>query len=185
MPDKTSFPGGTQHSLIQKCRNNDKAAQFEIYRLYYRNMYNTSLRIVNNKAEAEDIMQESFLSAFQKIDTYKGEVSFGAWLKRIVINKSIDSLRVQKRIFEELNENEELTDDSDRDDFKNEETTATAERIKATIPLLPEGYRVVLSLYLLEGYDHEEIAQILGITESSSRSQLVRAKKKLLELLKR
>src|SRR4030043_1589075 len=94
---------GRQEEIISNCRKGDSKAQFEIYRLYYKAMYNTCLRIVSQPAEAEDIMQEAFLSAFSKIETYKGDVSFGAWLKKIVINKSIDALRQRKIRFEELN----------------------------------------------------------------------------------
>ena len=162
----------------------DQAAQFEIYKLYYKSMYNAALRIVCKPAEAEDIMQEAFLLAFAKIETYKGEVSFGAWLKKIVINKSIDFKRARKAVFEELDDRiyeweeveEDLIDDT-------ENLNIQIDRIKKAILKLADGYRIVLSLYLLEGYDHEEIAQILNISESSSRSQLTRAKKKLLELL--
>jgi len=167
--------------LIDKCRAQDQSAQFEIYKLYYKSMYNTSLRIVCNPAEAEDIMQEAFLMAFSKIETYKGEVSFGAWLKRIVINKSIDYHRARKTKFEELDESYELTEEVNQID--EEERKALLKEIKKAIEMLSDGYRIVLSLYLLEGYDHEEISQILNISTSSSRSQLARAKQKLLELL--
>ena len=146
-------------------------------------MYNTSLRIVNDTMEAEDIMQESFLSAFDKIDTYKGKVSFGAWLKRIVVNNSLDALKRKKVDFESFDdypvdvpaEGNEIAE-SEKYDFQMEE-------IRDALPLLPEKYRVIFSLYLLEGFDHEEIAGILGITSSTSRSQLVRAKQRLLKML--
>ncbi len=171
------------HDLIEKCRAQDQSAQFEIYKLYYKTMYNASLRIVNNPAEAEDIMQEAFLVAFAKIDTYKGEVSFGAWLKRIVINKSIDYHRARKVKFEELDERFELKEEDNHVD--DSEMTEHLKIIKRAIEMLSDGYRIVLSLYLLEGYDHEEIGQILNISTSSSRSQLARAKQRLLELINR
>ncbi|TAH56263.1 MAG: sigma-70 family RNA polymerase sigma factor, partial [Methanosarcina mazei] len=88
--------------LLDRCKDGDRKAQFQIYKLYYKAMYNTSLRIVNNSMEAEDIMQESFLAAFEKIDMYSGTVSFGAWLKRIVINRSLDALSRRKVIFEDI-----------------------------------------------------------------------------------
>ena len=96
MKEKNGKYDNIHKELIERCKDNDQEAQFEIYKIYYKSMYNTSLRIVNDLMEAEDLMQESFLSAFRKIDTYKGNVSFGAWLKRIVINKSIDYLRRKK-----------------------------------------------------------------------------------------
>jgi len=169
------------HDLIEKCKVRDQSAQFEIYKLYYKSMYNTSLRIVGNQAEAEDIMQEAFLQAFSKIDTYKGEVSFGAWLKRIVINKSIDYHRANKLKFEEFNNGFERIEEDNHDD--EDDMKEQLKKIKKAIEMLSDGYRIVLSLYLLEGYDHEEIGQILQISPSSSRSQLARAKQKLMELL--
>lgn len=145
-------------------------------------MYNTSLRIVGDPDDAEDVMQEAFLKAFGKLKTYRGEVSFGAWLKRIVINKSLDYLRVRKEqiSLDEAGGLEEITDDV----AETMEVAYRAEFIKKAIHSLPEGYRVVLSLILLEGYDHEEVAGILNISNATSRTQYHRAKKKLLELLK-
>jgi RNA polymerase sigma factor (sigma-70 family) len=167
--------------LIDRCRRQNREAQFEIYRLYYKAMYNTSLRIVHDPVEAEDIMQESFLSAFQKINTYSGSVSFGAWLKRIVINQSLDNLKKGKVRFEELDnlqipEQEEVEEEP--------ELVCNIEEIRDAIMSLSDGYRLVLTLYLLEGYDHEEIGQILNISSSTSRSQYTRAKQKLVELIK-
>jgi RNA polymerase sigma-70 factor (ECF subfamily) len=178
---------GKTGELINQCRKGDRKAQSEIYRLYYKAMYNTCLRLVSFPAEAEDIMQEAFLSAFRKIDTYKGNVSFGAWLKRIVINKSIDALRQRKFRFETLDhvkpdEVPELTSDND-DDMKLP-AELMVKQIKEAIQELSDGYRLVITLALIEGFDHEEIAQILSISKSSSRSQLTRARKRLMEILK-
>jgi RNA polymerase sigma factor (sigma-70 family) len=182
----TDDPGylNIHQEYIDKCRKGDRNAQFEIYRLYYKSMYNSSLRIVKDAREAEDIMQESFLSAFVKINTYSGKVSFGAWLKKIVINNSLDALKKKKILTQELNEDipeAVLKDEEHEEDFAN----IRIEDIRDTIFNLPDGYRVVLSLHLLEGYDHEEIAEILGIRSSTSRSQFIRAKQKLLQILKK
>jgi len=141
--------------LIQQCKEKSSKAQFQVYKLYYKAMYNTCLRILNNELEAEDIMQESFLAAFEKIETYSGQVSFGAWLKRIVVNNSLDSLKKKKIEFKSV-------EDINNIDSPDEE---------------PESNNKS------EGYDHEEIAEIMNITSSTSRSQLTRAKKKLSELL--
>ncbi len=165
--------------IIDRCRQGNRDAQFQLYKLYYKSMYSTSLRIVGNETDAEDIMQESFLSAFKKIDSYEGKVSFGAWLKKIVVNRSLDCLKKRKVVFEEINE--KLLDAEENPFMETKEIDV--QRIKAAIMKLPEGYRVVLSLYLLEGYDHDEISEILHISNSSSRSQLLRAKKKLREFL--
>lgn len=164
---------------IDQCREGNRKAQFQLYKLYYKAMYSVSLRIVNDKMEAEDVMQESFLSAFNKINTYKGEVSFGAWLKRIVVNRSLDYLKKRKVQFEEINEKT-----TQIDNYQMETKEVDTAVLKEAIQNLADGYRVVLSLYLIEGYDHEEISQILGISNSSSRTQLLRAKHKLRELLK-
>jgi len=171
--------------LLDGCKTGDQRAQFQIYKLYYKAMYNTSLRIVNDTMEAEDIMQESFLSAFEKIDMYSGTVSFGAWLKKIVINRSLDALGKRKAVFEDIDSHTGIRDESPEDTLRNEEVDVRIEEVKEAIERLPDGYRVILSLYLLEGYDHDEIAEILKISSSTSRSQLSRAKQKLIGELKK
>ena len=165
--------------LVDGCRAGDQKAQFQIYKLYYKAMYNTSLRIVNDTMEAEDIMQESFLSAFEKIETYSGTVSFGAWLKKIVINRSLDSLGKRKMVFEDIRSHTGIRDESPEENVRSEEIEVKVEEVKKAIENLPDGYRVILSLYILEGYDHDEIAEILNISSSTSRSQLSRARQKL------
>jgi len=144
-------------------------------------MYNVGYRIVNNAEEAEDVLQDAFISAFNNLENYRGDSTFGAWLKRIVINKAINYLNKKKP---------ERMPEDDRWDVVEEEPVDvldgfpfTVEKVRAAMERLPDGYRSVLSLYLLEGYDHGEIAEILGITESTSKSQFNRAKKKLKELL--
>jgi RNA polymerase sigma-70 factor (ECF subfamily) len=145
-------------------------------------MYNSSLRIVNDRFEAEDIMQEAFLSAFKNIEQYKGEVSFGALLKRIVINRSLDFLKKKKlELFPIENELYKISNENE-DIIYLEDTIEQVEILKQQMNLLPTGYQIILSLYLLEGYDHEEIASILGITASTSRTQYMRAKKKLIQI---
>jgi RNA polymerase sigma-70 factor (ECF subfamily) len=162
--------------LIEQCRIGSRSAQFEIYKLYYKTMFNACHRIVNNVQEAEDIMQEAFLKAFQNIKGYKGDVSFGAWLKKIVINRSIDYLRKKKIDFENIeNYSGDLTDDNIEDLWEIEDKIKYNEVLKE-IGNLPEGYKIIVSLYLLEGYDHFEISEILKISPSTSRSQFNRAK---------
>jgi RNA polymerase sigma factor (sigma-70 family) len=171
--------------ILDACKDGDQKAQFQIYKLYYKAMYNTSLRIVNDTMEAEDIMQEAFLSAFEKIDTYSGTVSFGAWLKKIVINRSLDALGKRKAVFEDIESHVGIRDESHEESARNEELDVKVEEVKEAIENLPDGYRVILSLYLLEGYDHDEIAEILKISSSTSRSQLSRAKQKLIGELRK
>lgn len=168
-------------NLIDGCISGDQKAQFQIYKLYYKAMYNTSLRIVSDTMEAEDVMQEAFLSAFEKIETYSGTVSFGAWLKRIVINRSLDTLNKQKAIFEDIDTHRDIKYVSDDSYSDQADLNIKVEEVKNEINKLPDGYRIILSLYLLEGYDHNEIGEILGISSSTSRSQLSRAKQKLLD----
>ena len=144
-------------------------------------MFNVSMRIVNDYAEAEDVLQESFVSAFKEIHTYKGDASFGSWLKRIVINRSLNHLKSKKLVLTTMDENLDCADDNDSSDYEDQEWQL--ERIKRCIQQLLDGYRVVLTLYLLEGYDHQEVGEILGISESTSKSQYSRAKKKLQELM--
>jgi len=144
-------------------------------------MYNVGYRIVNDEVEAEDVLQEAFISAFNSLQSYRGDSTFGAWLKRIVINKAINHLHKKKL---------ERMPEDDRWDVKEEEEVDplegypfTVEKVKKAIGLLPDGYRSVLSMYLFEGFDHAEIGEVLGISESTSKSQFNRAKKKLKELL--
>ena len=177
---QTSFQTSHQ-DLIDGCRKGDQKAQFQIYKLYYKAMYNASLRIVNNSMEAEDIMQESFLLAFENIGTFSGTVSFGAWLKKIVLNRSLDFLRKKsKMIFEDI-ESLSLIEDRGDDSLNiNTEAVSRVNKVMEVIKHLPEKCREILSLYLFEGYDHEEIAEILSISGSTSRSQYSRAKQKLI-----
>lgn len=166
--------------LIRGCRENSRKAQFQIYKLYYKAMFNTALRIVNDPAEAEDIMQEAFLEAFRNIGQYREESSFGTWLKRIVINKSIDEIR-KSRDFISLDELDVEVPDNGDDENMIQVLSTKIDEIRKAIHSLPDSYRIILSLYLLEGYDHEEISQVLNISYSLSRTRYSRARKKLLE----
>jgi len=167
--------------LLDKCLQGDRKAHYKVYQLYSKAMFNTCLRIVNKVEEAEDVLQESFLSAFRNLKNFKGESSFGAWLKKIVINRSLNHLKKQKIHFQSLEEIYEEPFTQVNDEI--EKSSFEIERIRRTIPKLPDGFRLVFSLYLIEGYDHKEIASIMGITESTSKSQYNRAKKKLRQLL--
>lgn len=144
-------------------------------------MYNIGYRIVNDQDEAEDVLQEAFISAFNSLDNYRGDSTFGAWLKRIVINKAINQLH--KRKLDRMPEDETFDVKEEEEIDVLEGFPFTVEKVRDAIERLPDGYRSVLSLYLMEGYDHGEIAEILRITESTSKSQFNRAKKKLKELL--
>lgn len=174
-----SYQNIHQH-LIDGCKRGESRAQFDIYQLYYKAMYNTCLRLVGNETEAEDLMQESFFKAFDKIGSYRNEVSFGAWLKRIVVNSSLDFLKKKKLNFIPIDRAYDLSDD---DSVGDQIFPESVEQIKRAIALLPQGYKVIVNLVMVEGYSHDEVAVMLGITASTSRSQLARAKRKLMEML--
>ena len=166
-------------ALVNDCRNGSRKAQFDLYKLYAHAMYNVALRVVNDEAEAEDVLQEAFLDAFSRIKDFRQETTFGLWLKQIVINRAINYIRKRKLDLISLDEVEVV----DEPIYDESEAVLKVEAVKAAISELPDGYRVVLTLYLFEGYDHEEIAHILKITENTSRSQYMRAKRKLSSLL--
>jgi len=165
--------------IVDRCLSGDRSAYEELYRLYARAMFNVSLRITNNEAEAEDVLQEAFISAFQYLKTYNRTASFGAWLKRIVVNKSLNHIKRRKLDTIPMEDELDMVEAYDEVDLKYD-----VAQVKRAMEQLPDGYRTVFSLYLIEGYDHREIAEIMGVTESTSKSQFNRSKKKLIEILK-
>lgn len=173
-----------QIDIIEKCKRNDRQAQLQLYRQYCDGMYIVAQRFVKDSQEAEDIVQESFIKAFSKLSQFKAEVTFGAWLKRIVVNKSIDSLKSKKHRTEELEDVHLKVVDSNTDGQWLVDDKVSIDEVKACIEQLPQKYKIVVSLYLVEGYDHQEISEILNISEIASRTQLSRGKSKLKELLK-
>jgi RNA polymerase sigma-70 factor (ECF subfamily) len=169
--------------LVERCKQGDTQSFQTLYRQYSKAMFNTSLRIVNNTADAEDVLQESFLDAFRSLHDFHYRSTFGAWLKKIVVNKSINILRKRRNDLVDM-ESTELQAVPDEEGINEEEIQYRVEEVKKMMTRLPDGYRTVLSLYLLEGYDHEEISQILNISHNTVRTQYVRAKQKLLTLIK-
>lgn len=171
-----------QHQLIEACRKNDRRAQLKLYNKYCEGMYYVAKRFIQDSQEAEDAMQEAFIKAFEKLHQFTGEVTFGAWLKRIVINKCLDKLKAKKLEMVAMNEQVLGTVDEE-EDWSVDDGIGIAE-VKQKMENLPEKYKYPLMLFLLEGYDHEEIAEILGITKVASRTLVHRGKKKLQEELK-
>jgi len=179
------------NQLLQQCKKGEQSAQFEIYKLYYKAMYNTALRILKDTFEAEDIMQESFLTAFSKLSTFKSQsrfgdenVPFGSWLKRIVINKSLTQLKKNKRL-EQWND-ETMTSKLEiaEDDIENTEyNSIKIEKILSAIKSLKSNYSVILTLSLIEGFDNEEITDILNTNNQQVRTTISRAKVKLRKVL--
>ena len=171
----------THREIVEDCKLGKREAQFELYKLYSGAMYNVCLRMLKSQEEAEDLLQNSFVDVFTKLHSFRYESSVGAWIKRIVVNNCINFLKKRRLKFEELDER--VTGISDAEYTPSEQNSMTVATIKKAMLDLPDGYRVVFSLYLLEGYDHKEIGQILGISEATSKSQYSRAKRKLRELI--
>lgn len=171
-----------QIDLVERCKANDRKAQMKLYKQYCEGMFCVAMRFLKNEDDAEDVLQEAFIKAFQKLDQYRGEVTFGAWLKRIVINKCLDHIKSNKIRYDELKENNmHIVEDGDW----SVEEHISIEEVKIAIEKLPDKYRYVVQLYLVEGYDHQEIAQILKLKEATCRTRLLRGKGYLKELLKK
>lgn len=171
-----------QSELLEGCRRNNRKSQLQVYNLYYKAMFNTAFRIVKNSAEAEDIMQEAFLTAFRKIEDYKGDATLGAWLKRIVVNRAIDQFNKKQQLVS-LDEVSDIPAIEDNNENYLEILSYKIDQIRFGIERLPDDDRIVLSLFLLEGYDHDEISEILNISNNASRTRFSRAKQRLRELL--
>jgi RNA polymerase sigma-70 factor (ECF subfamily) len=168
------------HDLIAESIRGSNKARYQLYQLYSKAMFNVCYRMMNNREDAEDMLQEAFVQAFQKLETFRNESSFGTWLKTITVHTCINALNKRKldlKYFDEMHR-------FDAAEEEPEEALYTTENIMEAMNQLPEGGRIVFSLYLLEGYDHGEIAQILNITESTSKSQYMRAKRRVYELMK-
>ncbi len=168
------------YDLVLAAKDYDASAQYQLYSLYSKAMLNVSFRILNDVQDAEDVLQEAFVTAFNKLSTFRGESTFGGWLKRIVINASLNVLKKRKVPYESI-------EDSGIEDIEEEtvvRSELSVEQIRKAVQVLPDGFRVVFSLYAMEGYDHREISEILNISESTSKSQYNRAKKKLQVIIK-
>jgi RNA polymerase sigma factor (sigma-70 family) len=164
-------------ALIEECKNGNRRAQFRIYKLYSKAMYNLAYRFMNNHEDAQDMLQETFIECFRNIESFRFESTFGSWLKRILINHCINQLRKRKvdiRYFEVLPE-PSLEEEA--------ELELNVSELFRNIEKLPDGYRIIFTLHLLEGYDHAEISEILGISESTSKSQYSRAREKLRKMI--
>ena len=168
--------------IVERSKKGNRQAQYQLYKLYSRAMFNICYRMMNDRSDAEDLLQESFTEAFRRLDSFRHESTFGAWLKMIVVNKCINEIKRKKaqlEFFDDMSPFEEEEDLSD-----DQETGLSPDRIKKAMEDLPKGSRMIFSLYLLEGYDHQEISQILNISESNSKTQYMRAKQRIKEILK-
>jgi RNA polymerase sigma-70 factor (ECF subfamily) len=169
--------------LIQKCKSNNYEAQIQVYNSYKNMMYGVAVRILKSREEAEDIVQDCFIKAFEKISQLNDDANLGAWLKRIVINKSLDVAKSKHKFI--ISDDYELLENKVEE--KNDEVNATTsvQQIKQCIADLKDKYRIVLSLYLIEDYNHREIAEMLNTKESTIRNQFRRGKQQLLEMIKK
>lgn len=168
--------------IIELSKTGNPKAQFQLYKLYSKAMFNICVRMLNSIEEAEDLLQESFTDAFMKLNSFRYDSSFGAWLKRIVINKCINT--INKKKVDLVFQDQPVEPDTRDEDVDYRGIDMDVQRIHHAVGKLPDGYRVIFSLYALEGYDHGEISQIMNISESTSKSQYLRAKQKIKELLK-
>ena len=178
-PDREDRP--EERALVEDCLAGKRSAQSALYERYAQAMYQICLRMLNAPEEAEDLLQEAFVDVFSHLQSYRFESTLGAWIKRIVVNRCINKLKSRKLQLVELSNHEPVIPQGHDTDF--EEQDLKIHRIKSAMKVLPDGYRSVLSLYLFEGYDHQEIGEILGISEETSKSQYSRARVRLKELL--
>jgi len=167
--------------IIEKCRTGNTSAQYELYRLYSKAMFNTSYRMMHNKELAEDMLQEAFSQAFMSLHTFRYESTFGTWLKRILVNTCINELKRRKVELILMNDLLQIYPEHVEDEEPG--SSLSVADVKNAMESLPAGSRTIFSLYLLEGYDHQEISEILDISESASRSQYSRAKDKIRKIL--
>lgn len=170
----------THRDLVEKCKKGHNSSQYQLYELYVDAMYNIGIRMLGNKEDAEDVIQDSFISAFKNLNSFSYTSSFGAWLKRIVINKCINFLKVKRLLVVPIETHEFHL----KEDTVIETEAIDLSKVKKGIEKLPAGYNQIINLYLIEGFDHVEIAEVLQITTSTSKSQYHRAKKKLVEIIK-
>ena len=168
--------------LVQQCINGEASAYRALYDRYSKAMYNTALRILNRTDDAEDILQEAFTDAFQQLKSFEGRSTFGAWLRQIVVYKSIAHLKKQKLHVNGLETDAENI--ADETVLEEDEVWYTVDSIKQAMQKLPDGYRTVLTLHLIEGFEQEEVAEMMKVAHSTVRTQNMRAKQKLLQLLK-
>lgn len=166
--------------VVESVKGNRKS-QYKLYELYSGAMFNICYRMMSSREEAEDLLQEAFTEAFLKMHTFRFESSIGAWIKRIVVNKCINEIKRRKAELEFCDDIARFGEKEDKDD---ELPELSVDKIKSAMSELPNGSKVIFQLYLLEGYDHREISQILGVSESNSKSQYMRAKRRIKKILK-
>ncbi len=170
--------------LLLMCKQGNQTAQLEVYNRYYKAMYNTSLRIVKDEAEAQDVMQESFLNAFTKLDSFKGDATFGSWLKRIVVNKSLNSYQKNKRIEQTpIEDHLYKIEDYNQGVAEIDYYSLHVRDVMHAMDKLKDNYKQSLSLHLIEGYDYEEMSEIMNVSYANCRTMVSRAKDSLRNII--
>ena len=167
-----------KYDLVTGCIKGERSAQYELYKQYSKAMYNICFRMLKNRADAEDILQEVFSYVFERISTFRFESTIGAWIKRITINKCLNYINKNKIQLQFMDELPDYTDEE-----QTEIPSFSVEKVKSALERLPDGYRMIFSLYLLEGYDHTEISQILKISQSTSKTLYRKAKHRIKDIL--
>jgi len=171
----------SESDLLEGCRRGDRKMQQELYNRYVPKMYGVCLRYASNAQEAEDILQEGFIKIFNKINSYRGEGSFEGWIRRIFVNTAIEHFR-KKIYLQPITETEENTVEGK---YLSVLDNLAEKDIIQLVQQLSPGYRTVFNMYVVEGYSHKQIAEMLGISEGTSKSQLSRAKLILQDLIKK
>ncbi len=169
------------HTFLEKLKQKDVLACKQLYMQYADAMYNVCKRILQNATEAEDALQDGFIKIFDNIHQFRNESSIGSWIKQIITNTCLNILKKKKIEWQELNEKHESESDKESEDEA--AFNFSIEQIKNAIEQLPQGYRVVFNLFMFEDYSHQQIASMLEISESTSKSQLFKAKNKLKDIL--
>ncbi len=167
--------------LILKSQEGDRRAQNELFKLYANAMYNICRRMMGDEDDAKDVLQDAFIHVFDKIKGLRDVEMFSAWIKRIVINHCLNSLKKKNLLVSDIDGAGDFADENDEKD--NEKINYEAKKILSAIDKISEGCKTVLNLYLFEGYDHKEIAQILSISESASKAQYSKARAKVRKIL--
>lgn len=170
--------------LLILCKAHNKGAQYEIYHRYSKAMYNTAFRILKNSFEAEDAMQEAFLKAFKKIESCHESSSFGSWLKKIVVNESLYQYNKKSKKEElPLEESQKEIDKVSMENHSLDYAKLKAQEVMEAISFLKENYQIAINLHLIEGYDYEELSDILKISNANSRTLISRAKEQLRNII--
>ncbi len=164
--------------LVEDCLKGERIAFSKLYAMYSRQMYSVALRMLKDKEEAEDILQESFSDAFANLQSFRSDATFGSWLKRIVVNKSLNRLKKKQLNLVEITSDKVMEEPEEAAYPK-----LSVSQVQEAMNQLSDGFRVVLTLYLFEGYTHKEISDSLGISQGTSKSQYMRAKERLRQLL--